>query len=51
MALLPPPPDSRMAQPVRCTVWIAAVVVATVVVAHRVRRRSAVSSPADPLAS
>jgi hypothetical protein len=48
MALLPPPPDSRMAQPVRYSVWIAAVVTA-VVTAHRGRRRNAVPSPADPL--
>jgi hypothetical protein len=48
MALLPPPPDSRMAQPVQHSVWIAAVVVTAVVAAHRGHRRSA--APADPLA-
>ncbi|GAA0554595.1 hypothetical protein GCM10010172_41530 [Paractinoplanes ferrugineus] len=40
MALLPPPPESRMAEPVRWSVWVAAVV-ATVSVARGIRRRGA----------
>jgi hypothetical protein len=51
-AVLPPPAASVMAEPVRWSIWIAAVV-ATVVVARRFRSRSAVASPAgagrDPL--
>jgi Family of unknown function (DUF6518) len=44
-AVLPPPAASVMAEPVRWSVWIAAVV-ATVLVARRFRSRSAVASPA-----
>ncbi|MCM4085014.1 DUF6518 family protein [Paractinoplanes hotanensis] len=44
-AVLPPPAASVMAEPVRWSVWIAAVV-ATVLVARRFRTRGAVASPA-----
>ncbi|GAB1689594.1 hypothetical protein KRM28CT15_13970 [Krasilnikovia sp. M28-CT-15] len=47
MAVLPPPPDSRMAEPVRWSVWGAAVVV-TVLVARAVHNRSAVVPSAHP---
>jgi hypothetical protein len=46
MVLLPPPPDSRMAGPVRLTVWVAAAV-ATVLIARRTGRRGAAVSPAE----
>jgi hypothetical protein len=44
-AVLPPPAASLMAEPVRFSVWIAAVVT-TGLVARRYRRRNAVASPA-----
>jgi hypothetical protein len=44
-AVLPPPAASVMAEPVRWSIWIAAVV-AAVLVARRFRSRSAVASPA-----
>ena len=47
MIVLPPPPESRMAGPVRCTVWIAAAV-ATVLVVRGIGRRGAGASPAGP---
>jgi hypothetical protein len=47
MAVLPPPPESLMAQPVRWTVWVAATV-ATVLVARRSSRREILASPATP---
>jgi hypothetical protein len=51
-AVLPPPAASVMAQPVRWSIWIAAVV-ATVLVVRMSRSRSAVAPPAsagrDPL--
>jgi hypothetical protein len=45
MAVLPPPAAGLMAEPVRWSIWIAAVV-ATVLLARRFRSRSAVASPA-----
>jgi hypothetical protein len=45
MAVLPPPAASLMAEPVRWSTWIAAVV-ATVVVSRRSRSRNGVASPA-----
>lgn len=47
MAVLPPPAESLMAQPVRWSIWIAAVVT-TVMVVRGFRRRSAAASPAGP---
>ncbi|MDY7088389.1 MAG: DUF6518 family protein [Actinomycetota bacterium] len=47
MAVLPPPAESLMAQPVRCSTWIAAVV-AAVVITRRFRSRSDVAFPAGP---
>jgi hypothetical protein len=46
MVLLPPPSDSRIAEPVRLSIWIAAAV-ATVMVVRRIRRRGAVVSSAE----
>jgi hypothetical protein len=45
--LMPPPPESRMAAPVRFTVWVATAV-ATVLIAKRIGRRGAAVSPAGP---
>ncbi|WP_132335369.1 DUF6518 family protein [Micromonospora sp. KC213] len=44
MAVLPPPPESLMAEPVRWSIWIA-VAVATVLVARGIHSRSAGASP------
>ncbi|MEU4221849.1 DUF6518 family protein [Actinoplanes sp. NPDC026623] len=46
MALLPPPPDSLMAEPVRWSIWIAAAA-ATVLVARGIRGRNPLAPPAD----
>lgn len=46
MVLLPPPPESRMAGPVRLTLWVAAAV-ATVPIARRIGRRGAEASAAE----
>jgi hypothetical protein len=46
MVLLPPP-DSRMAEPVQWSVWLAAAV-ATVLFVYRIRGRCPVVPPADP---
>ena len=48
MALFPPPPDSRMALPVRLSIWIAAAVVAGLI-ARRNGRSSSAASPAEPV--
>lgn len=48
MVVLPPPLDSRMAEPVRVTVWISAVV-AALLTARRIGRRRSADSPIEPV--
>lgn len=47
MVILPPPSDSRMAEPVRLSIWVAATV-ATALIVRGIRCRSAVASSAEP---
>jgi Family of unknown function (DUF6518) len=47
MAFLPPPPDSRMTEPVQLSIWIAAAV-AIGLIARGNGRRGGVASPAEP---
>jgi hypothetical protein len=47
MALLPPPPDSRMAEPVQLSIWIAAAV-ATGLIVRGNGRRGGPALPAEP---